>query len=96
MVAKQNVETIVAENALEGITDTEAQLQAQARKISTVDKMRAHFAAQPKRRIKIRQEGANKQPVPVSVNGYSFLVPTGVMVEVPEQIAEILEEADYI
>lgn len=95
MASTQTSETVVVDKGPEGISDTEQQLLAQARKISTVDKMRAHFAAQPKRRVKIRKE-SGPAPVFVSVNGYSFTVPVGVPVEVPEQVAQMLEEGDYI
>lgn len=57
---------------------------------SQIDKMRDHFAAQPKRRIRVREEQF------VQVNGYSFRIMPGEFVMVPEQVAEILEESDRI
>ena len=65
---------------------------AQVSNISRIDKMRQHFLKQPKRRVKVRNDG----PVRVQVNGYSFLIQPNVVVEVPEQVAQLLEEADYI
>lgn len=52
---------------------------------------------QPKVKVKVKASGKDdKAPVPVGINGYIYQVPKGVYVEVPEQVAQILEEADYI
>lgn len=84
-------------SAPEGRPESEIQAEAQARKLSTIDKMREHFAAQPKERIKIRKDasGGHTQ-VSVQVNGYTFLIQTDATVDVPTQVADMLREADYI
>lgn len=59
---------------------------------SLIDVMRKKFAAEPRVRVKVKNDG----PVPVQVNGYSFLIRENVWVEVPESVAAILDEAGYI
>ena len=53
---------------------------------------------QPKVRVRIPEDKASKinDSVPVSINGYIFQVKRGVTVEVPEEVARLLEEAKYI
>lgn len=70
---------------------TIAQMDSEAKKWGEV------LAAQPKRRIKIKQrDKTDIAAVPVGINGYKYLVPKGEYVEVPEAVAVLLEEADYI
>jgi hypothetical protein len=54
--------------------------------------MRDYLAAQPKRRVKLRNDG----DVFVQINGYSLLIQPNVPVDVPEPVAVLLEQADYI
>ena len=52
---------------------------------------------QTKRKVKIKSKGAeDKAAVPVCINGYVFMIPKDTAVEVPEAVAKLLEEADYI
>lgn len=52
---------------------------------------------QKKVRIRIPVDKLNKKDtfVPVSVNGYIFQIQRGIAVEVPETVANILENAGY-
>lgn len=59
---------------------------------SMIDVMRRVLAAQPKRRVKVRHDS----DVFVQINGYSYLIQPNVPVDVPEQVAELLEQGDYI
>ncbi len=63
------------------------------RRDSMIAVMREHFAGQPKEKIKIRKEDGEQF---VQVNGYGFQIQSGVYVEVPQQVAEILRDADII
>lgn len=54
------------------------------------DKMRAHFAAQPKVTVKCNKDAW------VQINGYSFAIRGGTKVQVPEQVAQHLENGGYI
>ena len=85
-------EPVVGTPANPDTGDKQASQVAQVANISRIDKMRKHFLSQPKRRVKVR----NDSPVRVQVNGYSFLIQPDVYVEVPEEIADLLEQADYI
>lgn len=68
------------------------QTQATIAQQSMLNVMREVFSKQKRVRVKVRNDG----PVPVQVNGYTFLIRENVPVEVPEQVAEILEDAGYI
>lgn len=54
--------------------------------------MKAHLDAQPKVPVKIHADG----DVFVQANGYGYIIKPKVTVHVPQQIAEMLEAADYI
>lgn len=75
-----------------GLSQDEVKLIAQAKRVSLIDYMREWLAAQPKRKVKVRAES----DVFVQINGYSVLIQPGVPVDVPEPIAVLLEQADYI
>ena len=52
---------------------------------------------QPTVRIKIpKLKDRQDEYVPVGINGYIQYIPVGESVEVPEQVAELLENAGYI
>ena len=59
---------------------------------SMLNVMRDKYAKEKRVPVKIHNDG----PVQVQVNGYSFLIRENVRVEVPESIAQILDEAGYI
>lgn len=70
---------------------TNTQMDQEAKKWGEI------LAKQPKRRIKIKPKNdKDKEPVPVGINGYFYYINKGETVEVPESVALILEEADYI
>lgn len=54
------------------------------------DRMRDYFASRPKVAVKTREDEW------VQVNGYTFIIKGGVRVEVPDDIANILEESGRI
>ena len=58
--------------------------------VLTENYMRDYYATQPKVTIKTRDDEW------VQVNGYTFIIKGGVRVEVPKDIADILEEAGRI
>lgn len=68
-------------------TPTSAEAKADA---FTQNTMRDHFAAQKKVSVKCQKDEW------VQVNGYTFIIKGGERVEVPEQIAQILDEAGRI
>lgn len=56
----------------------------------TADNMRAYFASRPKVSIKTKDDEW------VQVNGYTFIIKKGERVEVPQDIADILEASGRI
>lgn len=75
----------------------EAQLDSESAKTGRA------LAGQEKRTVRIprlgtpqRPEELDDIPVPVTVNGYTFLILRGQAVEVPQSVAEILEESGYL
>lgn len=87
MVAKE-----AAEAKVEVVEPKADPILTRAAVDSMLDVMRKKFAAEPRVRVKVKNDG----PVPVQVNGYSFLIRENVWVEVPESVAAILDEAGYI
>ena len=65
---------------------------AEAARISLIDKMKVYFKNQPRVRVKVH----NDFDVPVQINGYTFIVQAGVPVDVPEDVATLLEQGGYI
>lgn len=70
----------------------EVQTNATVLQQSMLNVMRDKYKAERRVAVKVHNDG----PVSVQVNGYSFLIREGVRVEVPESVAEILDEAGYI
>ena len=70
----------------------EADLDAQARSTG------AMLAKEKKVRIKIPEDHKNpmNRVVPVCINGYLYYINRGQTVEVPETVADILAQAQYI
>lgn len=60
--------------------------------VSMLGRMKEKYAKEKRVRVKVH----NDAPVQVQVNGYSFLIRENVPVEVPESVAQILEDAGYI
>lgn len=58
----------------------------------------AEMAKQPKVKIIIPKDSLNPKndAIPVCINGYTYLIKRGVAVEVPETVAQILEESGYL
>lgn len=73
-------------------TVVDADLDAQARSTGAV------LAKEKKVRIKITEDHKNpmNRVVPVCVNGYLYYINRGETVEVPETVADILSQAQYI
>jgi hypothetical protein len=55
--------------------------------------MRDHFRKQKRVMIRIPKEAGETS---VQINGYGFQIQPGVKVEVPQQVADVLEEAGII
>lgn len=70
----------------------DADLDVQARNTGAV------LAKEKKVRIKIPEDHKNpmNRVVPVCVNGYLYYINRGETVEVPETVADILSQAQYI
>ena len=68
------------------------QTEATIAQQSMLNVMRDKYKAERRVKVKVHSDS----PVSVQVNGYSFLIREGVSVEVPESVAEILDEAGYI
>lgn len=60
---------------------------------SVQDAMREHLHKQRRVRIRIPKEQGEQT---VQINGYTVQIMAGVAVEVPEQIAEVLQDAGII
>lgn len=73
-------------------TFEQAKTEAEMDRISLIDKMKVYFKDQPRVRVKVRNDG----DVPVQINGYTFIVMANVPVEVPQDVADLLETAGYI
>lgn len=86
---EKQAETIKAE---EKKPLTDADFDREAKKWGKI------YAKEPKRKIKIYLPKDSKDiaPVPVIINGYSYFINKGETVEVPETVAKILENANYI
>jgi hypothetical protein len=69
-----------------------AATEQEAVRQSLIDKMRDYFKDQKRVRVKVR----NDSDVPVQINGYTFIVQHDVPVDVPQDVADLLEAADYI
>lgn len=74
------------------LTEEEVKYIAEAKRTSLIDYMKSWLSAQPKRRVKVHHDG----DVFVQINGYSLLIQSGVPVDVPEPVAVLLDQADYI
>lgn len=60
---------------------------------SEADVMRQLLRTQPKRAVRVRKEDGDQT---VQINGYTMIIQAGVKVEVPEQVAQMLEDAGLI
>ncbi len=78
--------------AIEPKTFEEAKTDQQMARLSLIDKTRDYFKTQKRVRVKVRNDG----DVSVQVNGYTFVIQANVPVEVPEDVATLLEDAGYI
>lgn len=76
-----------AQDAPEGVGTIELSGQERRARQSSIDMWRDRFAAMPKVRVRLQED------TPVQVNAYKFHIKGGQQVEVPELVAEILEQA---
>ena len=60
------------------------------------ERMRDLFASQPKVRIKLPIDESRGARQLVSINGYAFTIERGVKVDVPQGVADFLEEIGLI
>lgn len=86
------IKSSAPENTEEKKPLTDADFDREAKKWGKI------YAKEPKRKIKIYlpKDSKDTSPVPVIINGYSYFINKGETVEVPETVAKILENANYI
>ena len=86
--------TIIAEETAEETAGAKSQTSAKknAAKLSPVEAERAAFARTVKKKLPRRKELGKKQQVFYSVNGRNFLVKLGEEVDLPEPIANLVEQ----
>lgn len=86
---KEN-DTVTETQTTEPLTD--AMIDDMAKKFGK------ELAKQPKVNIRIPKDPLNPKDdsVPVGVNGYYFVIKRGEYVDVPQTVADILREANYI
>jgi len=73
-----------------------AATEQESARLSLIDKMRDYFQAQKARGEYVRVKVRNDADVPVQINGYTFIIQHDVPVDVPPDVRDALEEADYI
>ena len=77
--------------------DVNVQEVALESETSVIKKTKALLDAEPKVRVKIRATGkGDNAPIPVVINEYCIRIKKDEYVEVPESVAKMLEEANYI
>jgi hypothetical protein len=86
-VGATSVERVLAPESSADVSFSGEEVQRQK---SDFVKMREHLAVQPKVRIKLQEDTF------VQLNGYSFWIQKKTWVEVPQQVADVLEEAGRI
>lgn len=69
--------------------EDEAAFKAKAKRMGDI------LRAQPKRRVRISKELWGNETF-VGINGYKFVIQNGIPVEVPEQVAQLLEDMGRI
>lgn len=71
--------------------------KTEAQDIAEAKKWGEELAKMPKEKIKIKSKNSKDQSVvPGGINGYFFCIKKDEVVQVPEPVADILREADYI
>ena len=73
-------------------TFAQAKTEQETARLSTIDAMKAYFKTAKRVRVKVH----NDAPVPVQINGYTFVIQQGVPVDVPEDVRDLLEDAGYV
>jgi len=74
------------------LSPEEVQTIAEAKRTTLIDYTKNWLKDQPKRTVKVRSDA----DVFVQINGYSILIQPNVSVQVPEPVAVLLEQGDYI
>lgn len=86
--------TEMTEKQMEQIADATGAELAKQDKV----KVRLHLDAEQKQKLEAAEKAGKKMDwpyIPVQVNGYIYQIQLGKTVEVPETVAQILEEAGY-
>ena len=105
MAKKENEQVIntleTVEETVEGTVDVVEETAEDRQTAAAFDaeskKWGKELAKEKKVKIKIKPKSKDDtSPVPVGVNGYFYWINKNESVEVPETVARILEEADYI
>lgn len=94
-----NTSESVEAKAAEEKKDTRKLTDAEVARVST--RTGDQLKDQERRTIKLYQHppGSTDQPLPdetVSINGYTYQIKRGVPVEVPESVAQVLEQAGRV
>lgn len=95
MSDKTEKKTLMTDSAMDQVTQTTAQILAEQPK----KKIRIFLPKEEKDKLKAAEEAGKKVAWPsefVSINGYNYQIQKGVDVEVPESVAEVLEQAGLI
>lgn len=85
----------MSDGEMEQVTKSTAEILREQSK----RKIRIYMPAEEKKKLEAAQESGKKVEWPfefVSINGHNYQIQKGVDVEVPESVAEILEQAGLI
>lgn len=87
----------VKPEAVSGARQTSTDVESDVRRVyeGRQAQMRAIFASQPRRTIRISPELWGAETF-VGINGYKFQIKNGERVSVPEQVAQLLEDMGRI
>lgn len=93
----QDSETVKTEEKVETVEKVDDSSITDAQCLEDAKKWGAVLAKEPKRTIKIKgKSNKDTEPVPVGINGYFYFINKNESIEVPQSVARVLEEADYI
>lgn len=75
-----------------GATEAKSQTSAKMKDVSAAELERKAFARTVKKKLPRRKELGKKQQEFYSVNGHNFLVKLGEEVDLPEPVADLIEQ----
>ncbi len=86
---------MMTEGEMQEVTKGTQEILAEQPKV----KIKLHLPAEKKKSLEAQQEAGKKVDWPfqvVAINGHIYQIQLGVSVEVPESVAQVLEEAGMI